>query len=79
MKTFKHIGEYKCICGREFTNSQSYNGHLARCKLYQQQKRGSDYEAWAAEYENKLTSAAQEHGQRRSSEAEVRREQMEKE
>jgi len=78
MGTFKHIGEYKCICGREFTNSQSYNGHLARCKIYQQQKRGDDYESWAADYKSKLDKAAQEQGQQRLLESEERKKQEEK-
>lgn len=25
---------YKCECGREFNNSQSYNGHLSHCKVH---------------------------------------------
>lgn len=74
MGTFKHIGEYKCICGREFTNSQSYNGHLARCKIYQQQKRGDDYESWAADYKSKLDKAAQDNGLRLAEEASIRKE-----
>ena len=32
--SFNHIGKYICECGREFTNAQSYNGHLSRCKVH---------------------------------------------
>ena len=32
--SFNHIGNYICECGREFTTSQSYNGHLSRCKIH---------------------------------------------
>lgn len=34
--TFLKIGNYKCECGREFTNSQSYNGHLSHCKIHRE-------------------------------------------
>lgn len=30
-KTFNHEGHYKCECGKEFTNSQSFNAHKSRC------------------------------------------------
>lgn len=33
--------EYKCICGREFNNSQAFNGHKSRCKIHQLQKYGN--------------------------------------
>lgn len=33
MSNFKHNGNYKCVCGREFTNSQAFNGHKSHCKL----------------------------------------------
>ena len=29
---------YKCICGREFTKSQSYNAHQGRCKINRESK-----------------------------------------
>lgn len=29
---------YKCECGREFTNSQSFNGHKSHCKVHLQLK-----------------------------------------
>lgn len=32
---------YKCECGKEFENSQSFNGHKSRCKTYQMLKYGS--------------------------------------
>ena len=38
MGTFNHTGVYTCICGREFTNSQSFNAHKGHCKLYQESK-----------------------------------------
>lgn len=25
---------YKCLCGKEFNNSQSFNGHKAHCKIH---------------------------------------------
>ena len=34
--TFLKFGHYKCVCGREFENSQSYNGHLSHCKLHRE-------------------------------------------
>lgn len=57
---FNHIGEYKCVCGKCYTSSQAYVGHKARCKVYQKQKRGEDYDNWVVEYEKKLTDASQE-------------------
>lgn len=33
MSNFKYNGNYKCVCGREFTNSQAFNGHKSHCKL----------------------------------------------
>lgn len=38
---FNHQGNYTCVCGKEFNNSQSFNGHKSMCKLHQQQKYGS--------------------------------------
>ena len=32
---------FTCICGREFTNSQSFNGHKSHCKFHQFQKYGN--------------------------------------
>ena len=32
--------EYKCICGREFDNSQAFNGHKSHCKEHQLNKYG---------------------------------------
>lgn len=32
---FNHVGNYICICGKTFTNSQSFNGHKAHCKQHQ--------------------------------------------
>lgn len=34
MSSFNHIGTYKCECGKEFTNSQSFNGHKSHCKIH---------------------------------------------
>ena len=31
---FNNIGNYKCICGKEFTNSQSFCGHKSHCEVY---------------------------------------------
>lgn len=33
--------EYKCICGKIFYNSQSFNGHKSHCKTHQLTKYGS--------------------------------------
>lgn len=30
----KVLGNYKCICGKEFNNSQSFNGHKSHCKQH---------------------------------------------
>ena len=32
---------YKCICGREFMNSQAFNGHKSHCKEHQIEKYGN--------------------------------------
>ena len=32
--TFIHSGKYVCECGREFTNSQSFNGHKGGCRVH---------------------------------------------
>lgn len=32
MSTFNYEGHYKCECGKEFTNSQKFNGHKTQCK-----------------------------------------------
>lgn len=31
---FTHEGHYVCVCGREFTKSQSFNAHKSHCKLH---------------------------------------------
>lgn len=33
--------KFKCECGKEFDNSQSFNGHKSRCKVHQLAKYGS--------------------------------------
>lgn len=38
---FKHIGLYKCECGKEFTSSQAFNGHKGHCEIHQISKYGS--------------------------------------
>lgn len=35
------VGQYRCVCGKEFTRAQSFNGHKAHCKEHQLQKYGS--------------------------------------
>ncbi len=30
--SFNHEGTYQCVCGKVFTNSQSFNGHKSHCK-----------------------------------------------
>lgn len=32
--SFNYSGNYVCECGREFTNSQSFNGHKSHCKVH---------------------------------------------
>ena len=32
---------FVCVCGKEFTNSQSFNGHKSHCKVHQLQKYGN--------------------------------------
>lgn len=44
---FNHQGSYICECGREFENSQAFNGHKSHCKIHQINKHGS-----LDEYEN---------------------------
>lgn len=39
--SFDAIGQYRCVCGKEFDRAQSFNGHKARCKQHQLQKYGS--------------------------------------
>ena len=34
--------KYICECGKEFDNSQSFNGHKSHCKVHQLKKRGSE-------------------------------------
>ena len=34
--TFSHTVHYVCECGREFTNSQAFNGHKCHCKIHQE-------------------------------------------
>lgn len=36
--SFERTGEYKCICGKEYTKSQSYYAHLSHCKEYKKLK-----------------------------------------
>lgn len=31
MSTFNYEGNYKCLCGKVFTNSQKFNGHKTHC------------------------------------------------
>lgn len=33
--------EYKCVCGREFSNSQAFNGHKSHCEKHQIDKYGN--------------------------------------
>lgn len=39
--SFNHESHYVCECGKEFTNSQSFNGHKGHCKVHQLAKYGS--------------------------------------
>lgn len=41
MSNFDHQGSYKCICGKEFSSSQAFNGHKSRCKVFQLEKHGN--------------------------------------
>jgi len=34
MGNFNHQGNYKCECGKEFDNSQAFNGHKSHCKIH---------------------------------------------
>lgn len=35
---------YTCVCGRTYTNPQSFNGHKSRCKIHHRNKYGNlDY------------------------------------
>lgn len=37
----KEEKQYECVCGKTFTNPQSFNGHKSKCKLHQERKCGS--------------------------------------
>lgn len=39
-----HFGNYVCECGKEFLDSQSFNGHKASCKIHMQAKYGEDFD-----------------------------------
>jgi len=41
MRNFNHQGNYKCECGKEFDNSQAFNGHKSHCKIHQIAQHGS--------------------------------------
>lgn len=41
-KMEQEVKKYICICGKEFDNSQSFNGHRSHCKVYLESK-GIDY------------------------------------
>lgn len=34
--SFNHLGHYVCECGKEFTSSQSFNGHKSNCLVHRQ-------------------------------------------
>lgn len=34
INTFNYSGKFICTCGKEFTNSQSFNGHKSHCKQH---------------------------------------------
>ena len=36
---------FKCECGKEFTNPQSFNGHKSNCRIHLEAK-GIKYEEW---------------------------------
>ena len=36
------VGIYRCVCGKEFTNPQGFNGHKAHCRIHFISKHGSD-------------------------------------
>lgn len=41
--TFNHTGNYICECGKEFTNSQAYNGHKSMCIMHRHYTNREDY------------------------------------
>lgn len=38
MKKRNYSGNFQCICGKEYTNSQAFNGHQGQCKVYLESK-----------------------------------------
>ena len=49
MQVWNTIKEFKCECGRTFTNSQSFNGHKSHCAVHRITKGGlADYEKYRA-------------------------------
>lgn len=38
MKKRDYSGNFQCICGREYTNSQAFKGHQSQCKVYLESK-----------------------------------------
>ena len=38
MKKRDYSGNFQCVCGREYTNSQAFKGHQSQCKVYLESK-----------------------------------------
>jgi very-short-patch-repair endonuclease/ribosomal protein S14 len=54
--------DYQCICGKTFTNSQSFNGHKSHCKIHRIAKGGEDdYNAYLAKQAKASTAAQRVH------------------
>ena len=61
---------YKCECGKEFNNSQSFNGHKSGCKIHQLQKYGSLDTFYTKRHEKGIKAA-----QTRSNQLKIKKEQ----
>lgn len=47
---------YKCECGKEFENAQSFNGHKSHCKIHLYAKYNSNAECIIEEHNKKCTA-----------------------
>lgn len=57
--TFSHQGKYICGCGKEFENSQAFNGHKSHCKIHliSKDETGAAYLANKVKQEEALKAA----------------------
>lgn len=58
--TFNHQGSYVCECGREFTNSQSFNGHKGHCKIHLGEERYNKNHSLVLDKQSMMAKTASE-------------------